>query len=387
MDIFNMFAKKEDPGAMSYLFPDEWKGLKVALSHDWLTGMRGGERVLELLCKGFPEAPVFSLIHNPGTVSAAIESHPIHTSALRHWPGVRTGYRYYLPLFPWAAQRMALPEVDLLISTSHCVAKGVRARRATKHLCYCFTPMRYSWVFYEEYFGKNPLKKMALKPLLAWLRRWDLKTSDRVDHFVAISEHVRSRIQTFYGRSADVVYPPVDTERYRPDDDTRREAFDLMVSALVPYKRVDLAVRAYTRMNSVLKVVGVGTELRALRRIAGPNIQFLEWQSDERVLDLYRRCRCLVFPGEEDFGMVPVEAMACGRPVVAYARGGALETVVDRQTGIFFHEQTEEALIAAVRTCSEHRWDPAAVRAHAKKFGIQAFGDGLAASIRACMVA
>ena len=361
-------------------FPPEWKSIKAVLSHDWLTGMRGGERVLELLCEGFPDAPVYSLLHNPGTVSKTISRHRIETSCLQKVPGIFLKYRWFLPFFPWAVGRMKTPGADVLISTSHCIAKGVKPAPGTRHLCYCFTPMRYAWIFYDEYFGKNPFKKALFKPVLNGLRQWDMKASERVDRFVAISEHVRSRIQACYGRDADVVYPPVNTDFYTPAGEP--EDFDLIVSALVPYKRIDLAVMAYNQTGKKLKIVGIGTDGAELRRAAGPNIEFLGWQDDAAVRDLYRRCRCLVFPGEEDFGIVPLEAQACGRPVVAYARGGALETVVDGVSGVFFKNQTADDLISALEKCHQTTWNSSAIRAHAEKFSRQHFIDGFAESIR-----
>jgi glycosyltransferase involved in cell wall biosynthesis len=358
--------------------------LKVALSHDWLTGMRGGERVLELLCDGFPEAQVHALIHNRSAVSERINRHPIRTSWLQSVPGIFKHYRNFLPFYTSAIGAMRAPEADLLISTSHCVAKGLKTRPGTKHLCYCFTPMRYAWLFFDEYFGGNPAKKLFLQPLLAYLRAWDVAASKKVNLFVAISQHVRRRIQIHYGREADVVYPPVNTDYYTPVAGPAGD-FDLIVSALVPYKRLDLAVSAYARSGYPLKVVGTGTERSALESLAANNIEFLGWRPDDEVRELYRRCRLLVFPGEEDFGIVPVEAQACGKPVVAYAHGGALETVAKGVSGILFKEQSEEALIHAVDECASTRWDPSAIRANAERFSTQNFLDGLNASMQKCL--
>jgi glycosyltransferase involved in cell wall biosynthesis len=365
-------------------FPETWQSLPVALSHDWLTGMRGGERVLEILCDGFPAAPIYTLIHNPAAISARIERHPVHTSWLQSLPGVLNHYRRLLPLFPFAVHAMPRPEADLIVSTSHCVAKALAARPGARHLCYCFTPMRYAWTFHDEYLGRNPLKRLAAGPLLAGLRIWDRRTASRVTRFVAISRHVRDRIRRFYGRDADVVYPPVDTDRCTPGP-ALTSGYDLIVSALVPYKRVDLAVEAYRRSGYQLKIVGVGGEFQKLRTIDAPNVELLGWQSDATILDLYRGCRMLIFPGEEDFGIVPLEAQACGKPVVAFARGGALETVVSGQTGVFFEAQTPEALQAAVNDCAATRWDTAAIRGHAQRFGIQTFIDGMARAVNACL--
>ncbi len=363
------------------VFPDSWSRLNVVFSHDWLTGMRGGEKVLELLCEGFPRAPIFTLIHKPEGVSAKINAHAITTSALQRVPGIMTWYRYFLPFFPAAVERLVPPAADLLISLSHCAAKGLIPQAGTKHLCYCFTPMRYAWTFYEEYFGRNPLKAAVLKPALARLRDWDRRTAERVDGFVTLSQHVRKRIQAFYGRDADVVYPPADVDFFTPAE-AEPGRFDLVVSALVPYKRLDLAVRAYSRLGYDLKIVGTGTEFSRLRKLARPNVQFLGWKSDEEIRDLYRACRCLVFPGEEDFGIVPVEAQACGRPVVAFGRGGVLESVLESVSGVFFKEQTESALLNAVEECAGRKWVPADIRRNAERFGPQPFINGMDRTIR-----
>lgn len=358
---------------------------RVILAHDWLTGMRGGERVLEILCRSFPQAPIYTLIHNPATVADVINAHAVTTSWLQRVPGIWQNYRYFLPFFPGAIERLQPAAADLLISTSHCVAKGLPPPKGARHLCYCFTPMRYAWLFYEEYFGRNALKKMALTPYLNHLRAWDRATCDRVDRFVALSRHVQKRILEFYGREADVVYPPVNTSFWTPALPEGAGTYDLIVSALVPYKKIEIAVRAYNRLGYPLKIVGTGTQYKRLRRLAGARIEFLGRLDDECVRDLYRHCRLLIFPGEEDFGIVPVEAQACGRPVVAYGIGGALETVVDGQTGIFFHAQTETALLNAVEQAAATKWDSAAIRANAELFSEANFISGLAASIARCM--
>ena len=344
--------------------------------------MRGGERVLELLCDSYPDAPLVTLIHVADAVSECIGRHSVHTSWLQGVPGIAHRYRGLLPLMPHAAGRLRVPEADVMITTSHCVAKSFRPPAGCRHLCYCFTPMRYAWTFYEEYFGSNPAKALLVRPLLAALRSWDRRTSCRVDRFVAISKHVRDRIQRFYGRESDVVYPPVDTARCVPaDDPSSVGGYDLIVSALVPYKRIDLAVEAYGQSGRALKIVGTGSGMASLRAQADRNIEFLGWQSDADVLALYQRCRLLVFPGEEDFGIVPLEAQSCGRPVVAYARGGALETVRDDETGVFFHEQTPEALREAVARCAAGSWNVAAIREHAQRFDTAVFIDGLGACV------
>ncbi|MGI5870273.1 MAG: glycosyltransferase [Kiritimatiellia bacterium] len=357
-------------------------GETVALGHDWLTGMRGGERVLECLCHAFPGASISTLIYNPAAISELIRSHPVQASFLNRLPGVRRHYRMLLPIMPLAARSLPRPDGKLLITTSHCVAKSFRKPAGGRHLCICFTPMRYAWTFFEEYFGRSPVKAALVKPLLAALRHWDRRSAAEVDLFVAISRHVASRIERFYGRSSEIVHPAVDIDRCTPSPDGAcRGDYDLIVSALVPYKRVDLAVELYSQKGWPLKVVGTGGCEAALRRAAGPSVEILGRLSDEAVLDLYRNCRLLVFPGEEDYGIVPLEAQACGRPVVAYAKGGALETVADGVTGVFFDEQTHESLEDAVVRCAEATFDPAAIRAHAERFGPAQFYEGLAACV------
>lgn len=366
-------------------FPENWTGRRVVLAHDWLTGMRGGERVLEWLCKGFPQAPILTLLHNRPSVSDEINAHPVYTSWMQRIPWISRFYRLGLPLMPAAAASLRAPDADLLISLSHCVAKGFRPPPGAKHLCYCFTPMRYAWTFHDEYFGSNPLKRAALRPVLRRLQAWDRDSAARVDAFVAISEHVRERIRRFYGRDAGVVYPPADTDFFTPGEAPEAGRYDLIVSALVPYKRIDLAIHAYNALGWPLWIVGSGTEVARLRGIAGPSIRFLGRVCDEVVRELYRGCRMLLFPGEEDFGIVPVEAMACGRPVVAFARGGALETVLENRTGLFFHRQTVDDLSAAVRAASGIQWNTAEIREHAETFGVQRFLDGMNREISACL--
>ena len=359
-------------------------GGRVVLGHDWLTGMRGGERVLEYHCRAFPDAPIATLVANLPSVSETISSHPVRASWFNRIPGVVKRYRNFLPLMPLAARTLRIPECELLLTSSHCVAKSFRKPAGAKHVCYCFSPMRYAWLFHEEYFP-NPVKRAMVSPLLAWLRAWDRRTASGVDRFIGISQAVCDRIRRFYGREADLVYPPVDISRCTPapQGGAGRGAFDLVVSALVPYKRVDLAVETYTRRGWPLKVVGVGGQLEALRAKAGPTVEILGWRTDDEVLELYRSCRMLVFPGEEDFGIVPLEAQACGKPVVAYGRGGALETIKDGMSGVFFREQTEAALAEAVERAADTKWDADAIRANAESFGPERFLRGLTDAIAA----
>jgi len=343
--------------------------MNVALVHDWLTGMRGGEKCLEVLCELFPNAPIYTLLHNKGAMSPIIESKKIITSFINVLPKKQTKYRSYLPLFPIAIEQFNFSEFDLVVSTSHAVAKGAKVRKNALHICYCHTPMRYVWEQYDEYFGKGKadvVTRTAMKILRPYLQQWDVNTADRVHYYIANSENVRKRIQRYYHRDAEVIFPPVDTELFSLS--TRDEGYYLMVTALVPYKRVDLAIHVFNALGEKLLIVGKGTETERLKAIAKSNIEFLGWRSDQELAQLYAGCKALIFPGEEDFGIVPLEAMAAGKPVIAFGKGGALETVVEGKTGTFFYEQTIDALRQAVRKANAIEFDPQSIRHHALQF-------------------
>jgi glycosyltransferase involved in cell wall biosynthesis len=348
----------------------------VALVHDWLTGMRGGEKCLEAACQRWPAASLFTLLHKPRSVSPTIEALNPRTSVLARLPGVARYYRYLLPVMPAAARWPIPADTDLVLSFSHCVAKAAAPPPGVPHVCYCFTPMRYAWHMREAYFGTGRfgrLKAAAIDRLLGRLRDWDRRTANRVTHFVAISRTVHRRIQECYGRTSAVIYPPVDTEFYTPAA-VPREDFYLVVSALAPYKRFDLAVRACSKLGRPLVVIGSGQQAAALKAMAGPGVTFLGWQPDEVIRDHFRRAKALLFPGEEDFGIVPLEAQACGCPVIAFGRGGATETVRPlgrpHPTGVFFEDQTEDAVAEAIERFerSADAFDPQAARRQARVF-------------------
>jgi glycosyltransferase involved in cell wall biosynthesis len=322
-------------------------GLRVALVHDWLTGMRGGEKVLEELCGLLPEAPIHTLFHFPGSVSTEIESHPIRTSFLQNAPRLRRSYRSYLPLFPLAIEQFELSDFDLVLSTSHCVAKGARARPGARHVCYCHTPMRYAWDQRDAYFpARDGAVDRVRHRVLDALQRWDVRASSRVDAFVANSTFVRDRIRRYYDRDAVVVAPPVDVDYFQPDpaaddgDQRRRRGtpFALMVAALAPYKKVDEAIEACRRLDLELRIVGDGPDRQRLESMAGRGIQFLGSVSGHELRGLYRTAACFVQPGVEDFGMAAVEALACGCPVVAVGHGGVLDIVEDGIDGLLYPE-------------------------------------------------
>jgi glycosyltransferase involved in cell wall biosynthesis len=386
--------------------------MNVALVHDWLNGMRGGERCLEVFCELFPEAPIFTLFHVQGSVSGKIERHPIIPSYLNAIPFAKSRYRYFLPFFPSAVRFLNLQSYDLVVSSSHCVAKGVSVAPRTCHISYIHTPMRYIWDQYEAYVGQgrcSRLQQAGLSMLRRRLQRWDVESNAQVYQFIANSHHVAGRIQRQYGRTARVIFPPVDWQAFEASPGN--EGFYLMVTAFAPYKKVDLAIKAANELKVPLKIIGSGQDEKRLRQMAGPGIEFLGWQPDHRVREWYSRCLAVLFPGEEDFGIVPLEAMAAGKPVIAYGKGGALETVIPLNplramptevvdqaanpmaspkgqrenspacltqtdfspavpTGVFFYDQSVEGLMAAIQLFQQHRtgFHPEKIRAHVEPF-------------------
>jgi glycosyltransferase involved in cell wall biosynthesis len=362
----------------SRAIPAALAGLRIALVHDWLLGMRGGEKCLEVLCRAFPDASLYTLIHRRGALSDAIESMTIRTSPLQMIPSVDRHYRNLLPIMPLAARSWRPKHVDLVVSLSHCVAKAVVPPPGVPHVCYCFTPMRYAWEgrqSYLESWSDRPVRRALAKILLWQLRRWDRTSASRVTHFVAISQTVRERIAHSYGRDSTVIQPPADVAFYAPESVPRsREDFYLVVSALVPYKRIDQAVSACGRLKRRLIVIGEGPERSRLEATAGAAVHFLGWQSDEVIRDHYRRCRALLFPGEEDFGIVPIEAMACGTPVIALARGGVAETI-DDQVGATYEPPSTDGLLHAIQSWEARGcpYDPTEARRRAEALSLPVF--------------
>jgi glycosyltransferase involved in cell wall biosynthesis len=367
-------------------------GVRTALVHDWLTGMRGGENVLEALAALFPSAPIHTLFHFPGSVSPALEAHEIRTSFVQRMPWIERKYRWYLPLFPTAIEDFDLGEVDLVVSSSHCVAKGVIPPPGAFHLCYCHTPMRYAWDQEHAYFPKRrgviPRLRAAA---LSRLRTWDAASATRVDLFVANSRFVAERIRRYYGRDAEVVHPPVDVEFFRPASaepmgHERGESglgapYALAVSALAPYKRMDLAIAACARLGLELRIVGTGPEedqLRALAALSSTPVRFLGRVPPETLRDLYRGALCFVQPGIEDFGIAAAEAQACGTPVVAAGRGGVLDIVVDQETGILTPPWGSSVDFAeAIDKARQIRFNPLKIRGQAEPFSVAHFAERL----------
>jgi glycosyltransferase involved in cell wall biosynthesis len=356
---------------------------RVALVHDWLTGQRGGEKVLEVFAEIFPDAPIFTLFHFPGTQIPEIEKRKINTSFLQKWPFLRKKYRFYLPLFPLAVELFDLRDYDLVISSSHCVAKGAIPHPDSLHICYVHSPMRYAWNQYFSYFSPKKISffsRLAIPPLIQGLRVWDESSSHRVDHFVANSRTVARRIDKYYRRRAEVILPPVDTQFFQPGE--KSGDYFLIVSALVPYKRIDLALEAFNRRGDALKIVGQGPDYKKLRKTARSNIEFLGALDAHDLLRLYQQARALILPGEEDFGITSLESQACGVPVIAYGRGGATETVVPEKTGLFFHELIVESLLDVLDKFKSLEFNKVKTRENALNFSRDRFKMEISAFFR-----
>jgi glycosyltransferase involved in cell wall biosynthesis len=339
--------------------------------------MRGGEKVLLSLARLFPEAPIFTLLHVRGSVAPELEARDIRTTFVQRLPGVARRYRHYLPLFPAAAASLDLRGYDLVVSSSHCVVKGVRPRGAALHLCYCHTPMRYVWDRYHDYFSPGrlgPLARLVVPRVARALRAWDVATAPRVHRFAANSAYVAGRVRRYYDRPAEVIPPPVDTGFFTPGDGGPGR-YDLVVSALAPYKRLELVLEAYRGTGRPLHIVGTGPEAERLRSLAPPEATFLGGLADAPLREQYRGCRAVIMPGVEDFGIVPLEAMACGRPAVVFAEGGGVETVLPGVTGLHFHEPSKEALRRAVDSLEAISFNMFTLRAHAEAYRIRVFED------------
>jgi glycosyltransferase involved in cell wall biosynthesis len=359
--------------------------MRLAFVHDWLTGMRGGEKALEVLCERFPSASLFTLLHVRGSVSPAIERLNPRTSFVQQLPMVSRYYRQYLPLFPTAIEQFDFDAFDVIVSLSHCCAKSVIRPGRARHICYCLTPVRYAWDQFDAYFGVDrvgPFRSRLLRFAMARLARWDRDTAGRADRYVAISHYVAGRIGRYYNREATVIYPPVDTDFYRPGPHAA-ERSALVVSALVPYKRIEVAIEACSLAGVPLTIAGEGPDRARLERAAGPTVTFLGRVSDNELRDLYSSAGATLLPGEEDFGIVPLEAQACGRPVVAFGRGGARETVVPGVTGTLVDDPSAAAFAAAIRDTLAASFDSAVIRAHAERFSRSRFGDEMESLINA----
>ena len=358
--------------------------MRIAILHDYLNQMGGAESVLLTLHEIFPDAPIYTSFYRPEALPDAFRALDIRTTFLQRL-GVFTRYPRHqklLPLYPIAFEQLDLRDFDIVISNSSAWCKGVITREDTRHICYCLSPMRFAWNTHEYLAGEQVgwLSRKMLPPMLTWIRAWDVAASARVDDFVAISHVVARRIRKLYGRESAILFPPVDTAQFCPSDTV--DDYFLVASRLVPYKRIDLVIEAFNRLRLPLRIIGDGRDRPRLEAMAEPNVQFLGYVTDEDRRRHFARCRALVFPGEEDFGLVPVETQASGRPVIAYAAGGALDTVVPGETGLFFTEQTVEALCDAVTRFASMSFNPERIASHAAVFDTRQFKERMAALVQ-----
>lgn len=350
--------------------------MKVAIVHDWLAVYGGAESIIRILHEMFPEAPIYTTVYNAENMPDDFKEMDIRPSFIQKLPFGKKKYTSYLPLMPYAFEQFDMTEYDLVISSNTCCSKGIITGPDTLHICYCNTPMRYAWEFYHEYVGKkSKLAKFFIGWMMKGIRQWDRLSADRVDVFIANSKNVARRIRKHYRRDSHVIYPPVRTSMFQKSETDG--GYYLAVSRLVPYKRVDLVVEAFTELGLPLKVIGAGSEFDYIASKAGPNVEMLGRLDDEAVLNYMQNCKAFLFPGEEDFGITPIEAEACGKPVIAFGKGGALETVVKDKTGVFFYEQTKEAVIDAVKRFEAMIFDPEEICQHAQSFSEERFKEEL----------
>jgi glycosyltransferase involved in cell wall biosynthesis len=350
--------------------------MNIALVHDYLNQYGGAERVLEALHDVYLSAPVYTSIYAPKKMPEHYRRWPIRTSFMQRLPGVMSHHQLYMPLYLFAMESFDLSRYDVVLSSSSAFAKGVITEAGALHVCYCHSPMRFAWNFRDYIQGEKGAARRArrfLPGVLNYVRLWDEVSAGRVDAFIANSRVVARRIRKRYRREATIINPPVDTRLYTPLEGKAPGDYFLIVSRMIPYKRLDVAIDAFTRLKLPLKVVGKGRQEAELRARAGPNIEFLGSQPDAELKRLYAGCRAFIFPGQEDFGITPLEAQASGRPVIAYGAGGALETVVEGVTGEFFPRQSAEALANVVARFDERAYDPAAIRRHAESFDTEVF--------------
>lgn len=350
---------------------------RIAIAHDWLLRHRGGERVLKEFCQRFKNVSIYTLFFDAEAVHPVIKLQAIYVSRLGRLPGARHYYRYLLPWFRRGIEHFHVRKADLLLSISHAVAKGIPHETSIPHVCYCLTPMRYLWEERKLYFpNRRPsFQEELLERVSHKLRQWDLESNRSVDFFVAISHTVKERIKRTYDRDAEVIYPCVDLELFHPANGGRRKrgGFYLVVSSLAPYKRIELAIEAFNRCGKPLLIAGDGPMRHRLARRAKSNIRFLGWITDEELCRLYNTAQGLIFPGVEDFGLVPLEAQACGCPVIAYGEGGATETVIEEETGLFFRDATVEALLGAIDVFEKTRFEERRIVENACRFSSDRF--------------
>jgi len=352
----------------------EMNQLRVAIAVEELTQLGGAERVLDALLEIFPSATIFTLVWDKEKTQHLYDKFNVKTSFIQRMPCGVKKYKWFLPLMPLAVESLNFHGYDLVISSSSAMIKGIKTNKDQLHICYCHTPTRYLWSDVKDYLKTAPIPDIVrpIMPIVVWfLRKWDLKASKRPNHYIANAKNIKAKIKKYYNIESDVIYPPVETERFKiakePGD------YFLFLSRLEPYKKADLVIEAFNKLDKKLKVVGSGTKKKELQELAGPNVEFTGRVSDEELDNLYSKALAFIFPPEEDFGIVPVEAMAAGRPVIAYGKGGALETVIAGKTGEFFTPQTPEALIKTVKAFNPDKFKPQEIRKHALEFDKEVF--------------
>ena len=358
--------------------------IKVALAHDYLVHIRGGERILYLLSDLFPAADIYTLVCDPRIIPHEWNNRRLNTSFIQRLPFAKKFFRAWLPLYPYAVEQFDLKKYDLVISCSSGFVHGVITQPGTCHICYSLSPLRYAWNwYYESIADTGPLSAFLLRVMLHWVRQWDRQAADRVDDYVAISQVTQRRLLKYYRRDSVVINPPIETSLFGIAEEV--DDFFLIVSALMPYKRVDIAVNAFNSLGLPLKIVGTGPELGRLRKMAKSNIEFLGRIPDHKVRQYYSRCRAFIFTAEEDYGITPLEAQASGRPVIAYGTGGVLETVVNGLTGAFFQDQTADSLAEAVSRFDSTQFAPLTIREHATKFDVSVFKKKMTSFVQASL--
>ncbi|MGC8659285.1 MAG: glycosyltransferase [Desulfomonilaceae bacterium] len=358
----------------------------AALVHHWFLAMSGGERVCEAICEVLDTPDLYSIVADPKSLGPVLGKSSLKTSFIQHLPNAKRFYRYYAPLFPLAVESFDLTSYDLVISSDSSVVKGIKTLPETCHICMCYSPMRYAWNAFHDYTRDFGIVKRGLSSIImSYLALYDFAASARVDYFVAPSQTSRNRIRKYYRRDAAVIYPPCDTNRFKPS--SHIDDYYLFVGRLVSYKMADLAVKTFNRNKKRLLIVGDGPEMQKLKSMASTNIKFLGWVSDTELSEIYAKCKALIFPGEEDFGIVPVEAQAAGRPVIAYAKGGALETVIPDETGVFFRERSVGGLLDAIAKFEKMlvRFDTEKIVANAGKFSRSRFLSSFEEFVRQCV--
>lgn len=359
--------------------------MKVAIVHEWLTVYGGSERVVEAIHELFPEAPIYTLVYDEKNMPERFKEYDIRTTFVQKLPFAKKKYSNYLPLMPLAFETLDLTEYDLVLTSSTACAKGIITRSDAVQICYCHTPMRYAWEFYYEYTrNMNKLKRMVIAFFMYKMRIWDRLAADRVDYFIANSNYIKGRIAKYYRRDSEVIFPPVNTHLYYI---APKEEIYLVVSRMVQYKRIDLAVQAFNKLGLPLIVIGAGAEEKKLRAMAKDNIKFMGRLSDEEITSYYAKSKAFIFPGEEDFGITPIEAQASGTPVIAYGRGGALDTVVDGKSGVLFHEQSVDALVEAVRVFEKQgvSWNAEQIKNHTQQFSLLHFQTRFKEYVKQCI--